>query len=120
MKTFREFLFEMEDPLSPIKSAWDKMGVDHHISLNNNTITLSKIAVPKEHRNTGVGTSAMKILTSHADRHQHRIVLSPSGDFGGNKTRLKSFYTKHGFKENKGRNKDFSTRETMIREPKGD
>lgn len=117
MKTFKEFLIEDRD-LDDIRTTWDKMGVQHHMNVNNNTITLSKIVVPKEHRNKGIGTAAMAALTQHADKLKHRLVLSPSGDFGGSGPRLKRFYSEHGFKENKGRNKDFSTRETMIREPR--
>jgi hypothetical protein len=41
-----------------------------------------------------------------------------ASDFGGNKNRLVGFYKRFGFVENKGKNKDFSTMDLMIRPPK--
>ena len=59
----------------------------------------------------------MKAIVSHANAHNKRIELTPSSDFGGAKGRLVKFYKRHGFVENKGKNKDFSTREAMYKEP---
>lgn len=87
------------------------------ISENNGVINLSRIVVPKEQRGTGVGSGIMKQLVDYADATGSRITLSPSTDFGATSvSRLKDFYKQFGFVENKGRNKDFSTRETMYRE----
>lgn len=83
----------------------------------NGTINLSRIVVPKEMRSSGVGSSVMNDLTSYADSTGQKIALTPSGDFGGNVNRLKDFYKRFGFVENKGKNKDFSIKETMIRFP---
>jgi GNAT superfamily N-acetyltransferase len=80
-------------------------------------IDLSKIVVPKELRNQGVGSSVMQDLIDYADQTGKQVRLSPSSDFGGSPTRLKKFYKEFGFVDNRGRNKDFSTRETMIRKP---
>ena len=117
MKSLRQFIYE---EIHSIKSELDSMGIDHHISHNptNKTTTVSKIVVPKDKRNSGVGSKAMRAITNHADKHGHRLVLTPSADFGGSVGRLKSFYKRHGFIENKGKNKDFSTRETMYRSPR--
>jgi len=87
------------------------------MSEHKDQITLSKIIVPKNKRNTGIGTEAMNELISYADKKGKRIVLTPSGDFGGSLSRLKNFYKKFGFVENKGINKDFSTQESMYRNP---
>jgi len=81
-------------------------------------IELSRIVVPKEMRNKGIGSQVMEDLIQYADKNAKQVRLSPSSDFGGSPTRLKKFYKEFGFVENKGRNKDFSTRETMIRNPK--
>ena len=81
-------------------------------------ITLSKIVVPKDARSEGIGSKVMKDLIKYADENNLPIALTPDSSFGGSKTRLKSFYKKFGFKDNKGRNKDFSFRESMIRQPK--
>lgn len=91
--------------------------VDFFLSENEDEINLSKVVVPKESRGTGIGSNFMKDLTEYADDKKKKIVLTPSSDFGGTKSRLIEFYKRFGFVENKGKNKDFSTRETMIRLP---
>jgi GNAT superfamily N-acetyltransferase len=105
MLTFRQFIKENSDD------------VQIETSHRNNTITLHKIVVPKHLRGKGVGTQKMKELTKHADETGKRVVLTPTKDFGGSISRLKKFYKSHGFYENRGKKKDYSTRETMIREP---
>ena len=87
-------------------------------SVGKKDINLSRIVVPKEMRNQGVGTQVMSDLSEYADSIGKRITLTPSSDFGGSVPKLKAFYKELGFVENKGKNKDFSTRETMYREPK--
>jgi GNAT superfamily N-acetyltransferase len=86
-------------------------------SVGKKDINLSRIVVPKEMRNQGVGTQVMSDLSEYADSIGKRITLTPSDSFGGSVPKLKSFYKELGFVENKGKNKDFSTRETMYREP---
>ena len=78
---------------------------------------LSRIVVPEGERNRGVGSKVMRDIVSMADAQGAKVSLTPDSSFGGNKTRLKDFYKRFGFVENKGRNKDFSTRNTMYREP---
>lgn len=80
---------------------------------------LSRIIVPEGERGTGVGTQIMEDMIQKADEQGARISLTPDTSFGGSSTsRLKDFYKRFGFVENKGRNKDFSTRNTMYRDPK--
>lgn len=83
----------------------------------NGAINLSRIVVPKDIRNTGVGSNVMSDLVRYADETGQKIALTPSSDFGGSVSRLKEFYKRYGFVENKGKNKDFTIRETMIRLP---
>ena len=91
--------------------------VNLDIAEKNGVINLSRIVVPKEQRGTGIGSGIMKQLVDYADATGSKITLTPSTDFGGTSvSRLKDFYKQFGFIENKGRNKDFSTRETMYRE----
>ena len=99
-----------------IKSKYPKL--EFGIYENPSEITLSKIVVPKAERGGGVGTSAMNDLIKYADQSGKKIVLTPSTDYGGSSvSRLKDFYKKFGFVENAGKNKDFSTRESMFRLP---
>lgn len=93
---------------------------DVEISLHGDAekgYVLSKIAVPKELRNTGIGSKVMSNLTDKADAEGAIIALTPDNTYGGSKTRLTQFYKRFGFVPNKGRNKDFRYRETMIRYP---
>jgi len=68
-------------------------------------------------RNTGIGSKVMNDLTDKADAEGAIIALTPDNTYGGSKTRLTQFYKRFGFVPNKGRNKDFRYRETMIRYP---
>lgn len=103
--------------LDQVNAEWDAAGVSGAMSEKDGVITLSKIVVPEQGRGQGVGTQAMQALMDYADRTGQRIALSPSADFGGSKKRLIQFYKRFGFAENKGRSRDLSVSETMIREP---
>lgn len=104
--------------ISEIEDYFNSIGIKHSISERNNSIQLNKIIVPENSRNTGIGTDAMNKLVDFADSNGKMLTLTPSSDFGGNKNRLIDFYKRFGFVENKGRNKDFSTMDSMIRAPK--
>lgn len=104
-------------PLEDIVKNAENANVKLDISNKNGVLNISKIVVPKEQRGSGVGSSIMRQLSDYADATGTRLTLSPSVDFGATSvSRLKDFYKQFGFIENKGRNKDFSTRETMYRE----
>jgi len=90
-------------------------GVTLDVSETAERITVSRIVASK--RGEGSGSRVMRALAEYADAVGKQIALTPSGDFGGTVSRLREFYTRLGFVENKGRNKDFGTREAMIREP---
>ena len=104
--------------LKSLRSVWSKAGVtlDAYESTTRPIITLSKIEVPKNQRGQGIGSKAMRDLSDYADETGNVIALSPSTDFGASSVgRLKEFYKKFGFVENKGPNKDFTISETMYR-----
>tara|TARA_R110000803_G_scaffold31740_1_gene70469 strand:- start:504 stop:1394 length:891 start_codon:yes stop_codon:yes gene_type:complete len=98
-----------------IKKTLDSQGIKSSIRENKDRIILDKIEIPKENRNKGLGTKAMKDLISYSDKSGKRIELSPSVDFGSNKKRLTEFYKRLGFIENKGKNKDYGISELMYR-----
>ena len=87
---------------------------EFRLHMSRGDISLDMIIVGKDKRNEGVGTEAIKRLTRFADQHNKRIILSPAGK---SRNRLFKFYKRFGFHENKGRNKDFSVSDSMIREP---
>jgi hypothetical protein len=114
-------------PLESVKKAadelserWRQLGVENFLSMDRDGgIVLSKVVVPTAARGQGVGSSFMQELSGLADEASVPVRLTPSGDFGGSVPRLKKFYSGFGFIENKGRNKDFTTREAMYRNPGG-
>jgi len=108
------------EPIEYSKQIESKHGikVDLMGQLDKGDITLSRIVIPKDRRKEGIGAEAMDDIIEYADRNDKRIVLTPSKDFGATSvTRLKKFYKRFGFVENKGTNKDFTTKESMYRDP---
>ena len=83
------------------------------VSETADNIILDKVVVPDKLK--GTGTKFMNDLIADADSKGKAIGLTPSSDFGGNKKRLTEFYKRFGFVENKGKNKDFTISESMIR-----
>lgn len=111
--------FEQDALLADLRQQWADAGVKGGVSEKDGIITLSRIVVPEGERNTGKGTGALKALVDYADRTGQHVALSPSGDFGGDKKRLVQFYKRFGFVENKGKNRAFTTSESMYRLAEG-
>lgn len=106
------------DSLKELSTRLQGMGVDSSFMRHSNTsVVLSKIKVDGP-KGTGAGTEAMNLITDWADENDQELLLTPSTDFGGSSVaRLKKFYKRFGFLENKGRNRDYSHRESMFRKP---
>lgn len=99
----------------------NKYGVELDLlgSPSSETLSLSRIIVPKEQRGEGIGSKVMDEIIRYADSNNKKIVLTPSKDFGGTSVkRLIDFYKRFGFVENSGKNKDFTIKDTMYRIPK--
>src|SRR5690606_23550746 len=60
--------FDQAGGLELLRDQWREQGIDASVSERDGVITLSKIVVPKEARNTGRGTAAMQALVDYADR----------------------------------------------------
>ena len=95
----------------------DYPGLRLWLNGNETNISLDTIVVPKELRNTGVGTKVMRELIEYADKNQKTISLTPSSDLGSSKARLEVFYRRLGFTTNRGSRRDFTIMDTMIRYP---
>jgi predicted GNAT family N-acyltransferase len=109
---------EKNSNVDDISKKYQELGVTSDIYNGKNGIELSRIVVPKEKQNQGLGSQFMDDLTSHADKNNKRIFLSPSTDFGASSIeRLKKFYKRYGFVENKGKSKDYSISHSMYRNP---
>lgn len=79
-------------------------------------IILNKIVI--NNRNEGSGTRLMNDLCRYCDNTDKILCVTPDTTFGASSvSRLKSFYKKFGFIENKGRHSDFMHRESMYRKP---
>lgn len=85
------------------------------IKQRDGVFELSRIVIPSDRRQTGLGSEVMQQLCDYADRHGLAIALTPDPVYGSSKTRLTQFYRRFGFVPNKGRNKDFRVMESMIR-----
>jgi GNAT superfamily N-acetyltransferase len=111
--------FDQGGTLADLRQQWTDAGLKGDVSEKDGIITLSRIVVPEGERGTGKGTAAMQALVEYADRTGQHVALSPSADFGGNKKRLVQFYKRFGFVENKGKNRAFTTSESMYRQAQG-
>lgn len=101
----------------------EKYGLTHlRLEMKGSDLLLDMIVVPKDKRKVGVGSKVLEEITHYADTNNLRLLLTTAvkDDYHGTTSseRLKKFYKKFGFVENKGRNKDFTTRHNMIRVPK--
>lgn len=82
----------------------------------NGWVRIAKIIVRRSDRNQGVGTAVMSHITNWANQNGIDLCLSPGTDYGATSiSRLVKFYQRFGFVPNKGKHKDFTTRETMVR-----
>jgi predicted GNAT family N-acyltransferase len=71
-----------------------------------------------EEKGKGRGTRFMTDLAAAADSNGWTLALTPDYSFGATSVaRLKRFYKRFGFKENKGRYTDFTISESMVRRP---
>lgn len=121
---FKQFLLENDSDLKSFETELQKKYDLTHLRLykKGNDLTLDMIVVPKDKRKQGIGSKVLEDITHYADVNGLRTLLTTAvkdayhGTTSG--TRLKTFYKKFGFVDNKGRNKDFTTMHNMIREPK--
>ena len=110
---------ELSKALQSMPSKQDVQVDLYPVTNRKDTLNLARLVVDPEKRKQGLGSKAMQEIIDSADADRKTITLSPSTDFGATSvTRLKDFYKKFGFVENKGRNKDFTISESMYRVPK--
>ena len=117
MKSFKEFIRESANNIHYIENL--AATNDSQISISEGKyIIVHKIIVPKEKRGEGVGEKILKTVLEYADTIGKTVVLDASGDFGGSVNKLKKWYKRHGFVENKGRKQDYEISYGMYRLPK--
>ena len=88
---------------------------------SRNAIELHSIIVNKEEQGQGTGSKVMQELITYADANEKIMVLDPGlldKQHGTtSQSRLRKFYKRFGFIDNKGRNKNYEFRNLMIRYP---
>lgn len=83
---------------------------------DNHYLILNKLVI--KNKNEGNGTHFMEDLCHYCDDNKKILCVTPDTAFGASSvTRLKTFYKKFGFIENKGKHQDFTHREAMYRLP---
>lgn len=88
---------------------------------NRNAIEVSNIIVNRDKQKQGTGTAVMQAIVDFAEQHGRILVLDPAiidkRHGTTSQSRLRKFYKRFGFIENKGRNKNYEFRQLMIRYP---
>jgi GNAT superfamily N-acetyltransferase len=116
-----KFFGVTESTIQDIKDKYKDSLEDLYISQNDKKkqLGLSIIKIKKDLQKTGTGTKVMKDIIGYADSIGYTIILTPSTDYGASSIpRLKDFYKRFGFVENKGKNADYTISDSMYRLPK--
>ena len=126
MKTFSQFVAEAKEARPPkevlakIDKAYGRKYPGTNIDVSHDDksgdLRVNQLFVPPKQQGKGIGSRIMKGLTKYADKQNKRMTLTQDPD-PGKKAKLAKFYKSHGFQKNSGRKRDFSTRDTDIRNP---
>ena len=127
-KSFSEFIVEARKEARPPKEVLRKIdraygrkypgtNVDVSHDEKSGDLRVNQLFVPPNMQGKGIGTRVMKGLTKYADKQKKRMTLTQDPD-KGKKAKLAKFYKSHGFEKNRGASRDFSTRDTDIRNPR--
>ena len=98
------------DPAAELRRRHPDLDID--VTVKDDRIILRKVVVPEDMRRSGAGTRFMNDLLDEADMAGKDLFLTPDSAFGGNERRLREFYRRFGFENNRGRTRDADFRET--------
>lgn len=100
-----------------IKNEYQLKELEISQSNDEKYIILNKIII--QNKGNGLGTKFMRDFCMWADENKKIVCLTPDDSFGATSvSRLKKFYRRFGFVENKGKYSDFNHKESMYRKPK--
>jgi GNAT superfamily N-acetyltransferase len=119
MKTFKEFLFETA-PTSGFNTFTHKhTSIDYSVHPQRpKDAEIHMVLTHKDHSGKGSAREAMHHFLAHTDKHGMRTHLTPEPlNTETKKTKLVKFYKSLGYVPNKGKDKDYSIRSTMVRNP---
>lgn len=109
----------VEDEIKRLQLDLRMEGIKLYVAWSPPFLVLHELVIPKGIRGEGRGAEIMEHLARLADENGVPMALTPSVDFGGTSVaRLERFYRRFGFLPNRGRTRDFTTREGMIRLPR--
>ena len=86
------------------------------LSENESTVSINNMIVKEDLRNKGIGQNILNDIIEYANKNNKTITLTPTSEFN-TKDRLKKWYKKNGFVENKGKNTNFLISDTMYKLP---
>ena len=108
---------------SELKQKYDLKDLWMSDMASRNAIELSSIIVNKKDQGAGTGSAVMNEIVAYAEQNGKILVLDPGlldKQHGTtSQSRLRKFYKRFGFIDNKGRNKNYEFRNLMIRYPQG-
>jgi GNAT superfamily N-acetyltransferase len=113
-----------DDLVDGAQAVAEELGLDMlHVYARGKDVVLDMLLVPHASRKEGRGSRAVERICKMADAMGRRVVLSPAvrdprGRGTTSRARLIRFYKRFGFVENRGRHKDFTISESMLRDPK--
>ena len=92
--------------------------VESIVTEHRHHMKVHRIVIKKKYRCVGLGSLFMIMLSHYADKKNKTIYLTPSTAYGGSSVaRLKEFYKRFGFIENRGQNKRDNIKDSMYRLP---
>jgi GNAT superfamily N-acetyltransferase len=122
MKKFIDFISEsLPEPGTPGFNTFNHGHTTIQYSVHPsrpNDAEIHMVLTHKDHAGKGSAREAMKKFLDHTDKHGIRTHLTPEPlNHETKKTKLVKFYKSLGYVPNRGKNKDFSIRSAMLRNP---
>lgn len=109
-------LYQSAETLEEVRVFGESLGLSVSLSRRSGEVEVNMLKSSEQ--GSGAGTAFMERLAAWSDATGTRIVLTPEKVGNTSVARLKGFYKRFGFVENKGKSRDFSTRAAMIRVPR--
>jgi phosphopantetheine adenylyltransferase len=111
----KEEMFQSSKIENQLKQKYSEVLEKLFLFEKGNYIELNLIKIKPEYKGQGWATKILDDLSEYAQENNKILTLTPSDTFGASKSRLEKFYKRFGFVPNKGKNKDFTTKDAMIR-----
>lgn len=122
MKTFDFFMSEAKSHVEVVRTMsrnWNRNNPGSNFNVQyrpgeKHYLYLGLIDVDKKSRGAGKGSRFVKGITKYADKHNLPVSVKPVHE-PGYKRKLRNFYSRHGFEDNRSKN---IAPHPLIRTPK--